>query len=138
MDALLACANIVSTMENETNEGHGHQHSPEGEPHTHEHHAAEANVLMGILAYIGPLIVVSYLVAKDDPFVKFHIKQGLLLVIVEVTVWMLMMTLWILFPLLQLVNLGVLILAIVGIVHAAKSEKKELPFIGHYAKNFKF
>lgn len=138
MEALLACANIVSTMENETNDGAGHQHSPEGEHHSHEHHPAEQNMLMAILAYIGPLIIVSYLVAKDDPFVKFHIKQGLLLVIIEVAVWMLMMTLWILFPILQLVNLGVLVLAIVGIVHAAKSEKKELPLIGHYAKNFNF
>ncbi len=93
---------------------------------------------MGILAYIGPLVLVSYLVAKDDPFVNFHIKQGLLLVIIEIAVWMLMITVWLLFPLLQLVNLGVLILAIVGIVHAAKGEKKELPFIGHYAKNFNF
>lgn len=137
-------------MENETNEGAGHQHSPEGASHTHEHHdsegtqhahhepAAENNTLMGILAYIGPLIIVSYLVAKDDPFVKFHIKQGLVLVVIEVAVWMLMMTLWILFPLLQLVNLAVLVLAIIGIVNAAKSEKKELPFIGHYAKHFNF
>ncbi len=93
---------------------------------------------MAILAYIGPLIIVSYMVAKDDPFVKFHIKQGLLLVVIEVAVWMLMMTIWILFPLLQLVNLAALVLAIIGIVHAAKGEQKELPLIGHYSKNFNF
>lgn len=115
-------------MENDT-----HAEAPQG-----AQSGPDKNVLMGILAYIGPLILVSYLLAKDDPFVKFHIKQGLLLVIGEVAVWMIMMTIWVLFPLLQLVNLGIFVLAIIGIVRAAKGETKELPLIGHLAKNFDF
>ncbi|MFZ2886549.1 MAG: DUF4870 domain-containing protein [Minisyncoccia bacterium] len=100
--------------------------------------APEKNVLMAILAYIGPLILISYLIAKDDPFVKFHIKQGLLLVIGEVATWMIMMTIWILFPLLQLVNLAIFVLAIIGIVRAAQGQEKPLPLIGHFAKSFDF
>ena len=118
-------------MENETDSGH--QRAPEG-----AQHSPEKNTLMAVLAYIGPLIIVPYLAAKDDPFVKFHIKQGLLLVIIEVATWMLMTTLWILFPLLQLVNLAVLVLAIIGIVRAAKGLTKELPLVGHWAKSFDF
>ena len=34
---------------------------------------------MAVLSYIGPLVIVSYIVANNDPFVKFHIKQGLVL-----------------------------------------------------------
>lgn len=116
-------------MENETNAA--------GDA-AHKQHSAEKNTLMGILAYIGPLILVSYLTAKDDPFVKFHIKQGLLLVIGEVAVWMIMLTIWVLFPLLQLVNLAIFVLAIIGIIRAAKGEEKPLPLIGHLAKNFDF
>lgn len=104
---------------------------------TGQHHP-EKNTLMAILAYIGPLIVVSYLLAKDDAFVKFHIKQGLLLVVAEVATWMIAMTIWVLFPLLQLVNIIILIFAVIGIVRAAKGETKELPLIGHLATNFHF
>ena len=93
---------------------------------------------MGILAYIGPLIIVSYLLAKDDPFVKFHIKQGLLLVIGEVAAWMLGIMFWPLFFLVQIANIFFLVLAVVGIIRTAKGEMKELPFIGHFAKNFNF
>ena len=50
--------------------------------------------VMAILAYIGPLIIASYLLAKDDEFVKFHIKQGLVLVIGEVASWMIAMMIW--------------------------------------------
>ncbi len=114
------------------------------EEHTHEHeapsgqHHPEKNTLMAILAYIGPLIVVSYLLAKEDAFVKFHIKQGLVLVIGEVAAWMIAMTIWVLFPLLQLVNLVILVLAIIGIVRAAKGETRELPLVGHFAHSFHF
>lgn len=104
----------------------------------HSQHHPGNNTLLGILAYIGPLIIISYLLGKEDAFVKFHIKQGLLLVIGEVAIWMIMMTIWILFPVLQLVNLGIFVLAIIGIVRAAKGETKELPLIGHLAKNFDF
>lgn len=101
-------------------------------------HHPEKNTLMATLAYIGPLIILSYLAAKDDSFVKFHIKQGLLLVIAEVASWMIAMTIWVLFPLLQLINLIILVFAIIGIIHAAKGQEKQLPIIGHLAKNFEF
>lgn len=93
---------------------------------------------MAILAYIGPLILVSFLIAKDDPFVKFHIKQGLLLVVGEVAAWMLGMMFWPLFFLVQIANIFFLVLAVVGIIRAAKHEMKELPLIGHWAKSFTF
>lgn len=98
----------------------------------------QENTLLAILAYIGPLVLVSYLLAKDDPFVKFHIKQGLLLVIGEVATWMLVMMFWPLFPLMQIVNIFLLVLAVVGIIRAIHGQQKELPFIGHWAKSFTF
>lgn len=99
-------------------------------------HHPEKKTLMAILAYIGPLIVVSYLLAKDDPFVKYHMKQGLLLVVAEVASWMIAITLFVLFPLLQLVNIIILIFAVIGIIHAAQGQEKPLPLIGHLAKSF--
>jgi uncharacterized membrane protein len=100
--------------------------------------AATKNVTMGILSYIGPLVIVSYITAKDDPFVKFHIKQGLVLFVLEIIVWFvgtMFLSLWML---LNLVNIAVFVLAVIGIVNAAQGKENKLPLIGDFAKHFKF
>ncbi len=94
------------------------------------------NKLMAILAYIGPLVIVSYLTAKDQPFVKFHIKQGLVLLVIEVIVYMLGMGMYGLWPIPRLINLAMLILSIIGIVNVTKNLEKELPLVGQFAKHF--
>lgn len=90
---------------------------------------------MSILAYIGPLIIVSYLVAKDDPRVKFHIKQGGVLLGIEIAVYVLSLVFSFLYPLWALVNLATLVLSIIGIVNAAQGKEKELPVIGKFSKH---
>lgn len=97
---------------------------------------AAQNTLMGILAYVGPLVIISYLMAKDDPFVKFHIGQGLVLLVIEVASWFVGMMFWPLFAIVQLVNLATLIFAAIGIVHVLQGKQQELPLIGKYSKHF--
>ena len=41
----------------------------------------EQNKVMAVLAYIGPLVLVPILAAKDSKFAKFHANQGLTLFI---------------------------------------------------------
>ena len=96
------------------------------------------NVAMGVLAYIGPLVIISYLSAKDDPFVKFHIKQGLVLLAIEIIVWLLGMTFWSLWMLINLVNIAVLVLSIVGIVNVVQGNEKKLPLVGDFSKYLTF
>ena len=98
----------------------------------------QKNIIMAILAYIGPLVIVSYIASKDDAFVKFHIKQGLVLLVIEVAVWFLEMIFWPLWILLKFINLIVLIIAIIGIINAAKGQQKNLPLVGKYARYFNF
>ncbi len=128
-------------MENEHSHTE-HSHTEEHAHHDGAHHASHSthhkNMPMAVLAYIGPLVIVSYLTSKDDPFVKFHIKQGLVLFIIEIALWVLGSMLWPLFMLLQLLHLAVFILAIVGIVNVTQGKEKELPVVGSFAKNFKF
>ena len=97
---------------------------------------AQNQMLMSILAYVGILVIVPFLVARQNPSVKFHIKQGLVLVVIELAVWILGMFLWQLWPLLQLINLATLVLAIIGIINASQNKQKELPLVGSYAKHF--
>ncbi len=92
--------------------------------------------LMAVLAYIGPLVIISYLSAKDDPFVKFHIKQGLVLFVIEVVIWLVGQMFWPFWIFLNIVNLATLILSIIGILNAVHKKEKELPLVGHLSKHF--
>ena len=98
-------------------------------------------LIMGVLCYLGILVVVPILTSKSDPFVKFHIKQGLVLAVGEVIIWFLgmfsfgaMSSLWL--PLSSLLSLGFLILSIVGIVNVTKKEEKLLPYLGILGSKF--
>jgi uncharacterized membrane protein len=97
---------------------------------------AHANrTLMAVLAYLGILVIIPFLMAKEDGFVRFHIRQGIVLVIIEIAIWVLGSMSWQLWPLLQLVNLGVLVLAIIGIVNVVNNKEAELPLVGSFARN---
>lgn len=98
----------------------------------------QKNTLMAVLSYIGILVIVPFLSAKDDPFVKYHIKQGLVLLIIEVAVWFLSMMVWMFWPILQIINLAVVILSIIGIINAVKGLEKELPLVGKFSSYLKF
>jgi len=102
---------------------------------------ADNSAVMSVLAYIGILVVIPFIVAKDNPIVKFHIKQGLVLLVIEIAVWVvgtfLWMT-WVIWPLLSLVNLATLILSIIGIINVIQHKQKELPIVGAFASRFTF
>ena len=90
------------------------------------------NTAMAVVAYI--LFFVPLLTdAKDDPFVKFHVKQGLLLFIIAVANMVLTP---LLFMITWLIGIFVLVLAILGIMNALNGKKEPLPLIGQYAEKF--
>ncbi|MDP1728738.1 MAG: hypothetical protein Q8L27_00860 [archaeon] len=75
---------------------------------------------------------------KKSQFVKFHVKQGLVLLISEVIVsviWSIPFLGWVIGPLLNLVTI---ILLIIGVVNAVNGKQNELPIIGNFAKGFNF
>jgi uncharacterized membrane protein len=93
---------------------------------------------MAIIAYIV-FFVPLLTSAKDEPFVKYHVKQGLVLFIASIVVYFIARVIpllgWIIAPIL---NIGLLVLFIIGIVNAINGAEKPLPLIGHYADRFKF
>ena len=101
--------------------------------------APQNNVIMAVLVYLGILIVVPFLTdAKEDPFVKFHIKQGLTLLILDVVVWFFAFIPFIGWMFGWILWLVVFIFMIIGIMNAVQGQEKELPVIGGYAKSFNF
>jgi len=102
---------------------------------------AEDNKLMAILAYIifwVPLVTGDY---KKSPFVKFHLNQAFVLLIVTVAYSVVFSILSVIFAflgaiggilimLLGLIYLAISVLYILGIVNAATGKTKALPIIG--------
>ena len=117
---------------------------------------ANDNKLMAILSYFSLLWLVPFLTKAHEtsPFVKFHLNQGILLVGLQVVYWVLHILLglfrttrniygafgliiaqqsvrpWWVVTITSLLSLFILVLAIIGIVNAAKGEQKKLPLIG--------
>jgi uncharacterized membrane protein len=95
------------------------------------------NTLMSVIAYI--IFFVPLLTeAKNDPFVKFHVKQGLVLFLAFVAsaIFMRLPIIgWVLmFPL----NIFLFVLWIIGILNALSGKQKHLPVIGEFGDTFKF
>lgn len=99
------------------------------------------NKTMGILSYIGLLVLIPIFAAKDSKFARFHANQGLVLVIAQAIVTTVLSITaailgmipyigWLLALLIRLIIPVVYIPSIIGIINAAKGQAKELPIIG--------
>jgi len=101
------------------------------------------DVIFLVLAYLGILALIPFFVAKDNEYVRWHSKQGLVLVAFEIVLWIVLMVLGFV-PILGLILafiglfiwLGVLILHVFCIIKALKGEKWYVPLIGQYADKF--
>jgi len=89
----------------------------------------QQNKGMAIVAYI--LFFVPLLAAKESPFAQYHARQGLNLFLLalatNIVLGIIPIIGWLLLP---LANLGILALAIIGILGAANGQVKPLPLIG--------
>ena len=103
---------------------------------------AQQNKVMAVLAYIGILVLVPILAAPNSKFARFHANQGLVLFICEIIVLIAVGILDVIFASLDLWIIGsilwwiawisFLVLAILGIVNAAKGKTEKLPVIGKF------
>ena len=91
---------------------------------------------MAVLAYIGILVLVPILAAKNSKYARFHANQGLVLFIAEVIYNIVSAIIRAILPLavvniiLWVISVLFLVLSIIGIVNAATGKAKELPVIG--------
>ena len=92
------------------------------------------NTTMAAIAYI--LFFVPLLTdAKDDPFVKFHVKQGLLLLILSIFTSILGRI-----PIIGIIGwvlgFGLFILWVIGIMNALNGSMTPVPLVGQYAEEY--
>lgn len=93
--------------------------------------------LMAILSYFGLLFLIPMLVVKDDSFVQFHAKQGLVLFLFEAAT-----AIFAAVPILGWLGAPILyifwiVLSIIGIINVVNNKKEQLPIIGQLADRFK-
>ena len=110
---------------------------------------AQNNKTMGILAYLGILVLVPIFAARESQFARYHANQGLVLAIAEVAfaiVYSIIVSIltglllstgaWgllsVLTTILGLLWLVFLVLAIIGIVNAINGRCRPLPVIGRF------
>lgn len=95
----------------------------------------EKNKLVAALSYLGVLVIIPLLfVEKNDPFVKFHAKQGLVILIGYIIAGIGVG--WI--PLLgNLVWLVLAIASIAGLIQSLQGKWWKIPVIGDLAQKFK-
>jgi len=97
---------------------------------------AEKNKPLAIIGYIIPLIFFVPLLtdAKNSPFAKFHANQqlNLLLACIAVNVVGTIIPFIGWFIILPLGTIALIVIAIIGIINAAKGQMKKLPLIGGF------
>lgn len=94
--------------------------------------------ILAIISYIGILCLIPILTKEKNEFVKFHAKQGLVLFISEVITWIVFVNILYFSFLGDLFGLLWVVLSIIGITNVLNNKKKEIPFVGKFAKKFKF
>ncbi len=101
---------------------------PAGQP------SASDNKLMAALSYIGILFLIPLLTeAKNDEYVKFHVRQGIVLFVVDVVGSFIA---WIPF-IGWAIGLALLVVSIYGFIQAYEGKRWELPYLAKYAKQIK-
>ena len=95
----------------------------------------EKNKVMAIIGYIIPILFFVPLLnddSKKSPFAKFHANQQLVLlisaVVIDIVGTVIPFLGW--FIILPIGSIIILVIAIMGIINAAKGEMKKLPIIG--------
>lgn len=93
--------------------------------------------LISAIGYLGILCLLPLLLRRDSEFAQHHGKQGLLLFVVWLVLWVgnivpfFGQIAWV------LGSIALVILGIMGIINALQGKKWEMPLLGPYAKQIK-
>ncbi|OIP77367.1 MAG: hypothetical protein AUK16_02085 [Parcubacteria group bacterium CG2_30_44_11] len=100
---------------------------------------SDNNLIMGIFCYLGVLVIIPYLMAKDNPFVKFHLRQGIVLAGLWIILYVAreMIIPWRFVEIVRFAELALIILSVIGIIFVIQKKETALPIIGGLANKVK-
>jgi len=94
--------------------------------------------ILSAIAYVPfpPLFLVPLLIGRDDTFVEYHGKQGLIVFLTWFVLWILSNI-----PIIAIVAyagfVALMVAAVIGLVQACSGKRWDLPLLGRYAKMIK-
>ncbi len=102
----------------------------------------EDNKILSLFAYLGILILVPIFAAPESKFTKFHVSQGVNLIIAELVVSILtaITSFFVWVPVLpelmgavaSIAGIVLSVLVIIGIINAVTGKARELPIVGKW------
>lgn len=91
------------------------------------------------LSYLWILWLVPLLAMKDNEFCKFHVKQGIILSILAIAIWVIGWIPFLGWFIAFIVYVYIIVMMIMGIINAANGKYWKMPLLGDLAANwFKF
>ncbi len=138
------CGTTVGDASNQTAQTQGQQQyqQPNNQPNVVM--TSDNTKVFSILAYIGILFIVGLIADPNNQKVKFHVNQGLILLIADIALGISVAIVGAILGIVPIIGgiIAALLLladyafvitfAIMGIVNAAKGEEKQLPIIGSF------
>ncbi|TAL54318.1 MAG: DUF4870 domain-containing protein [Nanoarchaeota archaeon] len=102
-------------------------------------------MMTAILSYLSILVIIPLIaVKKKDEFIKFHIKQGIILLVVEIILAIIQRVLLYLFffgnilwDLIGILWLVILVVAVIAIIKAIQGEMWKIPVVSNYTDSIK-
>ncbi len=98
--------------------------------------------IMAVLAYLGFLVLIPMFTAKESKFVRYHVRQGLMLLVTELIFYVgycilcftVLSISWHLYSIVKII--GIIrylfpVLTIIGIINVINGKEKELPVTGN-------
>ncbi len=86
--------------------------------------------LLGAVSYVSVVSVFMYVMKKNNPFVVFHAKQGMILFVASM-LWFIPILGWIIAAIAY-------VLMVIGFIKAYSGDKFKMPLIGDLAEKIKF
>lgn len=86
--------------------------------------------ILAAIAYLWFLSIVMLVLKRQDAFVQFHARQGLLLLIISIAGWIIP-------PLAWLVQIIVFVAIVYGFLQALGGKYWKIPYIGSLAEKLK-
>lgn len=96
---------------------------------------------MAAVGYLGVFCLVPLFFAKDSAFAQYHAKQGFILAVIGVVLNLLSGVLWrVPFggSFAMLLGVVLFVVSIMGVLHALKGEKFEIPVVSEWAAKVHF
>jgi uncharacterized membrane protein len=97
----------------------------------------EENKVIAAIGYIGILCLIPLLAKKESKFAQFHGKQGLVLFIAWIIIWVINIIPVLGWIISFVCSVLLLVLSIMGLINALSGKYWKLPFLGEYAEKIK-